>query len=545
MIFAQNIPYVRQHTAFTMADHEGSAVAHHDLVEAILKHSATIDGIHIFIDSYSDASRRVTEMALAELRGSNTRTEIAVRSVREMDKLTREQPHMFFTAENGFLPLSQCRLAFGRHAYPICSLIHAIDGPTMLSIYTAAVTCGLPYDTLIATSRAGAETVQGLLDGACQFLQASLGSQVRARLRVVRIPLGVDTEFIQVREKGLCRSILGLPQDRTILLYVGRLSEEQKGDMDPLLLAFRHILEENRHVHLMIAGQDSGKAYATIVDRTAKAMGLEGHVSFMLNFPHFSKPLLYSAADIFVSPADNIQETFGLVLVEALAAGLPIVASDWSGYRDIVSRENGFTVPTLWDSSASAMISSIAPLSGFNATRHFLAQRTILDTGELYRSLKTLVDNPDLRKKLGAASRERALQEFAWPKIIEQYDQLWREQQERLELEKAGEALPGFCLDYEKLFRHFATEVLNPGIVLQVNPCNAQVVMRPDILRAKLPLSLHPDHVSLVMDQLENGKSLTVGDLMSAPRGCSMAAIAWLMKKGALEIKRTPDIVES
>jgi len=542
MIFAQNIPYVRQHMSFTMADHEGAAVAHHDLVRAILRYSTVIDGIHIFIDGYSDASRKVTELALSELRGSNVRAEVAVRSVRDMDRLTREQPHVFFTAESGFLPLSQSRFAFGRHAYPICSLVHAIDSPTMLSLYTAMVISGFSYDTIIATSCAGAATVQSLLEEACQFVRIKVGSDRDARLKVARIPLGVDTEFIQVRDKGLCRSILGLPQDRTILLYVGRLSEEQKGDLDPLLLAFRRILEENRNVHLLIAGQDSTKNYSTIVDRTARAIGLEGHISFILNFPHFSKPLIYSAADIFVSPADNIQETFGLVLVEALAAGLPIVASDWSGYRDIVNKENGFTVPTFWDASACANISPIAALSGFNGTRFSLAQRTILDTGELHRTLKLLVNNPDLRQTLGAGSRERALRKFAWSEIIRQYDQLWGEQQDKLEEEKARKAPPAFCLDYDRLFRHFATEVLNPEMKLQINSCNAPVVMRPDFLKAKLPWFVTPEQVSQIIDQLGDGESLSIGNLMSAPCNGSMAAIVWLLKKGVIEIKTSQSL---
>ncbi len=536
MIFAQNIPYVRQHMSFTMADREGSVVAHHDLVDAVVQYSAVIDGISFFLDGYNDASRKTTEIAIAELRGDSPHTAIAMESVHNMDWLTSKRPHIFFTADSGFLPLSQSRLAFGRHAYPICMLVHAIDSPTMLSLYSAAITCGLPYDAIVVTSRAGAETVQQLQDEVCQFLGMRLGAKTPPGLRVVRIPLGVDTEFIQIRDKAMCRSILGLPQDRTILLYLGRLTEEQKADMDPLLLAFRQILEENRQVHLVIAGSDPIRAYAPLVERTVKALGLDGHVSFMLNFPHFSKPLIYSACDIFVSPADNIQETFGLVLVEALAAGLPIVASDWSGYRDIVSKENGFTIPTLWDSTIAATVSPVAALCGFSGTRHALAQRTVLDTGALYRSLKVLVDSPELRGTFGVASRTRALQEFAWPKIIEKYDQLWREQQNQLDCEKARGGVPAFCLDYEKLFRHFATDVLRPELVLRVNSRNAHAVIRPENLRVKLPLSVRPEQISMVMDYVGKRELFTIRELMAGPGAGSPAAIYWLLKKGVLEI---------
>ena len=56
---------------------------------------------------------------------------------------------------------------------------------------------------------------------------------------------------------------------------------------------------------------------------------------------------LWAAGDIFLSLVDNVQESFGLTPIEAMAAGLPRVLSDWDGYRDSVTHgEDGFLVPT-------------------------------------------------------------------------------------------------------------------------------------------------------------------------------------------------------
>ena len=66
------------------------------------------------------------------------------------------------------------------------------------------------------------------------------------------------------------------------------------------------------------------------------------------------------AADIFVSLADNIQETFGLSVIEAMASSLPLVVSDWNGYKDLVNHGfNGFRIPTEMLTSSSTFHDSV------------------------------------------------------------------------------------------------------------------------------------------------------------------------------------------
>ena len=61
-----------------------------------------------------------------------------------------------------------------------------------------------------------------------------------------------------------------------------------------------------------------------------------------------------AAADVGISLVDNAQETFGLAVAEAMAAGLPMVVSNWSGYRDLVREGvDGYLIPSAWASSAS------------------------------------------------------------------------------------------------------------------------------------------------------------------------------------------------
>ena len=61
-----------------------------------------------------------------------------------------------------------------------------------------------------------------------------------------------------------------------------------------------------------------------------------------------------AVSDVAISLVDNAQETFGLAIAEAMAAGLPVVASDWSGYRDLVRDGiDGYLIPSAWASTAA------------------------------------------------------------------------------------------------------------------------------------------------------------------------------------------------
>ena len=77
-----------------------------------------------------------------------------------------------------------------------------------------------------------------------------------------------------------------------------------------------------------------------------------------------------AAADVAVSLVDNAQETFGLAVAEAMAAGLPLVASDWSGYRDLVRDGiDGYLIPSAWAASAPRVsVLWLAAINGIKAS---------------------------------------------------------------------------------------------------------------------------------------------------------------------------------
>jgi hypothetical protein len=138
-----------------------------------------------------------------------------------------------------------------------------------------------------------------------------------------------------------------------------------------------------------------------------------------------------SGGDIFLFPIDNVQETFGLAPIEAMAAGLPLIVSDWDGMKDTVTADVGIRIPTEMPGPGFATYLGQRHLGGTDGYLQYLAQLsalTRLDVRALTRALVTLASDPDLRARMGAAGQARARQLYDWVAVIPQMQALWGEQ---------------------------------------------------------------------------------------------------------------------
>jgi glycosyltransferase involved in cell wall biosynthesis len=77
-----------------------------------------------------------------------------------------------------------------------------------------------------------------------------------------------------------------------------------------------------------------------VLDAYAGELGVADRITILRGVSADDKPFLYRAADVFLSPVDNVQEMFGIRPVEAMACGIPQVVADWNGYRDLVARRD-------------------------------------------------------------------------------------------------------------------------------------------------------------------------------------------------------------
>ena len=152
---------------------------------------------------------------------------------------------------------------------------------------------------------------------------------------------------------------------------------------------------------------------------------------------------IWAAADIFCSLSDNVQESFGLAIVEAMAAGLPVVASNWDGYRDTV--EHGVT-GILVDSYMPAVSLADTAYRYINGEDNYdryiggLSQFCMVDVAQTAHWISHLGAEPELRRKLGVAAKRAARSNFDWAVVLLRYRELWAEQRDRLLRARAGKA---------------------------------------------------------------------------------------------------------
>jgi D-inositol-3-phosphate glycosyltransferase len=178
--------------------------------------------------------------------------------------------------------------------------------------------------------------------------------------RVTVIPCGVDTDLFVPGPAAEARRSLGL-DDRPVLLYVGRLAPI-KG-LDTLMGAMTHLRARGSEARLLVVGGDADEPLRgpdADLRRRLEALDLEATVRFVGPQPQHALRAYYVAADVTVMP--SYYESFGMVALEAMACGSPVIASRVGGLATTVrDGATGFLVP---DGDARALADRIAEVLG-------------------------------------------------------------------------------------------------------------------------------------------------------------------------------------
>ena len=331
------------------------------------------------------------------------------------------------------------------------------------------------WDALICSSKAGHHVVEMVLEQRDEHL-AALADIPTSRLKVNRpqlpvIPLPMPVRDIQkaLPQREESRKKLGLSFDTHVILWVGRLSICSKTDLAPTYQVLERLASQlNNKVVLIELGPDGS------AEEAASLMSLKKecrHLRFLRlggNQPT-SEAVKYqalAAADLAISLVDNVQETFGQSVVEAMAAGLPVVASDWDGYRDLVfNGRDGFLIPTSWATNSIPISVGLGWQHRIGATPYesfagSLGQLVSFDLEAAFSALITLLCDSPLRRAMGRSAAETARKKFDLTVVTQQYKELvddLAERRDSADLFWQQKQQPPLSVDPVTCFADFAT----------------------------------------------------------------------------------------
>ncbi|WP_414568118.1 glycosyltransferase family 4 protein [Nostoc sp. CCY 9925] len=220
-----------------------------------------------------------------------------------------------------------------------------------------------------------------------QWLTEQAKKSMLSRFPIYYIPNGIDTDAYQPLNAEKCREILGIPANKKVLMFGAHLLQESRKGGDLLVKALQNLPEALKsEILLLILGKAS-----------EKFGDLEGIPTLKLGYVSSDrlKSIAYSAADLFIFPtrADNLP----LVLQESMACGTPMISFKVGGVPELV--RPGIT--------------------------GYLAQ--LEDTQDLSNGIVQLLEDSQLRQKMGENCRAIALQEYTLDLQIQRYLQLYQQ----------------------------------------------------------------------------------------------------------------------
>ena len=361
-----------------------------------------------------------------------------IEPVRIVDRSTLSElsrPGVVYHPGPGLGEHAFARTAFGHGAWSLCGITHTTSSAIAMDLIAALLTAPVqPWDALICTSLAVKDNVARLLQAQTNYLRSRLGITKVVLPRFPVIPLGIHTgdfEF-SAEQRSAARSALGVSADALVVLFMGRLSFHAKAHPLAMYQALESAKRSTGKEIVLVecgwhANEFIAKAYADaarLACPSVRVVMLDGRKS-----P--DRQTAWAGADVFCSLSDNIQETFGIAPIEAMAAGLPVVVSDWDGYRDTVRNGvDGFRIPTSMPQIGLARdlaLRHALEVDTYDLYCGYTSSLVSVDVQAAASAFERLFNSEELRHRMGNAARRRAIETYDWKVVIRQYEALWAE----------------------------------------------------------------------------------------------------------------------
>lgn len=458
---------------------------------------------------------------------------------------------IWFEALGEYHTAFQIRDRLAKHRYPVTCTVHGLSLHRLLhdEFLRVILADTHPWDSFICTSRGARDALKNIFGS----LQSTLGSMHNLKRtfngRVDVIPLCVDTARFCPGDREKAKRKLGIPPRCTLVLYLGHLSF-LKAALFPCLLALseaRDAIIAHDIVFMMAGSSDQGLGADLLQFATLSNLP-RNRIVVRTNLSEEDKLLALQAADIFTSPGDSLQESFGLAPVEAMSTGVPQVVSDWDGYRETVEEGvTGFRVPTAM-ACLDDITSDTGFLLGWEYDHTVLAQSVLIDARKWREAVLVLAKNPELREKMALASRHRAVALFSYKSVREQYNNLWHELLLISRATPGAQQRPEIHLErprYYQWFQHYSSALVDRDSQVMLG---AQAGRRHElslrmprmILEAGLADEQTWDEIAKIVGRSEGVRLGTLIDTLATGRSRTVASsqVMCALKFAIIELNR-------
>lgn len=447
--------------------------------------------------------------------------------------------------------------------YSLCGITHTTASQGVINgisqLFTAPVA---KWDAIICTSSAVKQMLENLMRIWQDYLIERTGTKIDVEIQLPIIPLGVDYEKLgefedKAKYRAAIRQHLNIPADDIVFLFFGRLSFHAKANPLPMFRALELATKQTKKkCHLIMAGWFANDTIKSAFNTAAQQYCPNVTCHYVDGRKADVREKIWYAADIFTSLSDNIQESFGLTPLEAMAAGLPVVVSDWNGYRDSVrDGKDGFLIPSF--ASMPGVNDDIAlmyetEMINYDYYIGAMSLNVAIDYEAVAQAYINLIENPHLRQQIGEQAQQQAKQVYDWRVIIKRYQELWQDladirQQENVESTNYTVSSP-LHLDPMAYFQHYPTHAIDDSVQIKRKTyCTDDDVKQ----LLKCPMVNYVKHLFKEDDCLEvfhslSTKTTTISDLLvnlpNIPVNQLIRIAAWQAKVGLITLSRPDEL---
>jgi starch synthase len=451
------------------------------------------------------------------------------------------------------------RRLYGDSKWSLCGITHTTSSASSMDAIANLVTTPVqPWDAIICPSSAVRENFHTIIDFYKEELRSRLGAQRFVLPQTPVIPLGVHTAdfYFTTDDKLSAREALNASSDEIIVLYLGRLSFHAKAHPLAMYQAASNAQRiSGRKVTIVECGWHANDYIKKAFDDAAsmfpniRVVSLDGR-------QESNRKTAWAGADIFCSLSDNIQETFGITPVEAMASGIPSIVSDWNGYRDTVRDGiDGIRVPTI--APAPNLLKDLSQRYALGTDTYDMycghaSSFVAVSPTSLQHAFVDLISSESKRKQMGSEAAKRARDVYDWRHIMARYEGLWSELNQRRKFYESRSDTSSRStswptrLDPSVGFKNYPTRALNLNTMISLVTGKREAT---DLLKKLRTLrmvsfseSVLPDEQDIlsILDRAEKKPATARALISHAPpekRPYLLRCLSWLVKLGILSFE--------